>query len=279
MEPQTQSHQPGSEHQMHPRPEYMPFYAGVGKFQGQVILITGGDSGIGRATSLAFANEGAWVVIVYKEEDTDAQETKTMVESLGGKCLLIRGDIGNKDVCSMIVNKTIKSFGKINVLINNAGEQHVEEEFTDISEEQLLQTFRTNIFSFFFLTQEALPYLEKTHGSIINNASITAYKGNPVLMDYSSTKGAIVSLTRSLSQSLIEKGIRVNAVAPGPIWTPLIPASFDEEKVENFGKNTPMKRVGQPNEVAGCFTWLASREASYVTGQVMHPNGGTIVNS
>lgn len=279
MEPQTQEHQPGKEHKMSPKPNFMPFYEGVHKFLDQVVLISGGDSGIGRAVSLAFANEGASIAVIYKDEDKDANETKAMIESFGSKCLLIRGDIGEKSFCAEAVNKTVNAFGRIDVLINNAAEQHVEEEFTKISQEQLLQTFKTNIYSYFYLTQEALPHVEKVKGCIINNASVTAYKGNPKLMDYSSTKGAIVSLTRSLSQSLAEKKVRVNAVAPGPIWTPLIPASFDEKQVEEFGKNTPLKRAGQPNEVAGCFTWLASKEASYMTGQVLHPNGGTIVDS
>lgn len=279
MEPQTQERQPGREYKMNPEPEFEPFYEGVGKFRDQVILISGGDSGIGKAVSLAFANEGGNVAIIYKEEDKDALETKKLIEEYGGKCLLIRGDIGEKDFCKEAVQRTIDEFGRLDILVNNAAEQHVEEEFEKIKEEQLLQTFKTNIYSYFFLTQEALPYIEKNKGCILNNASVTAYKGNPLLMDYSSTKGAIVSLTRALSQSLAKKGIRVNAVAPGPIWTPLIPASFDEEQVEKFGKDTPLGRVGQPNEVAGCFTFLASREASYMTGQVLHPNGGTIVNS
>jgi NAD(P)-dependent dehydrogenase (short-subunit alcohol dehydrogenase family) len=277
--PQEQAQQPGKEYFMNPAPEFMPFYRGVDKFKDQVVLITGGDSGIGRAVALAFANEGALISIIYKDEDKDAADTKQMVENFGCPCMLIPGDIGDKNFCILAVQKTVEAFGRIDVLINNAAEQYVEMEFESISEEQLEQTFRTNIFSNFFLIQAALPYIPEKTGSIINNASVNAYKGNPKLMDYTATKGAMVALTRSLAQNLMDKGIRVNAVAPGPIWTPLIPASFNAEEVKEFGKQAPMKRAGQPNEVAGAFTWLASKEASYVTGQVLHPNGGYIVNS
>jgi NAD(P)-dependent dehydrogenase (short-subunit alcohol dehydrogenase family) len=276
--PQEQKNQPGSEHKMSPGPECMPFYKGVDKFKDQVVLITGGDSGIGRAVCLAFANEGADIAMIYKNEDKDASETKQMIEDFGRRCLLIPGDISGKDFCFEAVEKTMKTFNRLDILINNAGEQHIQEDFEKISEEQLDQTFKVNIYSQFFLTQAALKYLPPKTGTIINNASVNAYKGNSKLMDYTATKGAIVALTRSLAQSLVEKEIRVNAVAPGPIWTPLIPASFSAEEVKDFGKQAPMKRAGQPNEVAGAFTWLASKEASYVTGQVLHPNGGYIVN-
>lgn len=279
MHNETQNQQPGKEFIMRDKPHYEPFYEGVGKFAGQVVLISGGDSGIGRAVALSFANEGADVAIIYKDEDRDAQETKEMVEKIGSRCLLLKGDVGEIDFCRECVERTKTKLGNLHILINNAGEQHVQEDFENITQDQLFRTYKTNIFSFIYLTQAALPYLKENKGCIINNASVTAYKGNPLLMDYSSTKGAIVALTRSLSQSLAKDEVRVNAVAPGPIWTPLIPASFDKEQVQKFGTDVPLGRAGQPNEVAGCFTFLASKEASYMTGQVLHPNGGTIVNS
>jgi len=277
--PQEQVNQPGQEFEMRPRPEYMPFYPGVGKFKDKVVLISGGDSGIGRAIALAFANEGALISIIYKDEDKDAALTKQLVENFGSPCLLIPGDIGDKNFCSIAIQTTIEAFSKIDILINNAAEQHVESDFKQITEEQLINTFRTNIFSNFFLIQAALPYIPEKTGTIINNASVNAYKGNLKLIDYTATKGAMIALTRSLAQNLMEKGIRVNAVAPGPIWTPLIPASFNAKEVGEFGKQSPMGRAGQPNEVAGAFTWLASLEASYITGQVIHPNGGYILNT
>ncbi len=277
--PQEQDQQPGKEEEMIPEPDFRPFYPGVGKFKDEVVMITGGDSGIGRACALAFANEGAHVAIIYKDEDGDAIKTKTMVEGYGVNCILIPGDVGDHAFCTRAVEKTVKDLGRLDCLINNAAEQHEESDFEKISEEQLIRTFKTNFFSNFYLIQGALKYLPEKTGSIINNASVNAYKGSEHLMDYTATKGAMVALTRSLSQALLEKNIRVNAVAPGPIWTPLIVSSFDKEQVKDFGKNAPMKRAGQPNEVAGAFTWLHSKEASYVTGQVIHPNGGYIVNA
>jgi NAD(P)-dependent dehydrogenase (short-subunit alcohol dehydrogenase family) len=279
IEAQKQSKQPGIEHKMKPIPAFRPFYPGVGKFKDKVVLITGGDSGIGRAIALAFANEGALISIIYKDEDQDAADTKQMVEVYGSPCMLIPGDVGDKNFCILAVQKTTEAFDRIDILINNAAEQHMAFDFEDISEEQLVRTFRTNIFSNFYLIQAALDHIPENTGCIINNASVNAYKGNPKLMDYTATKGAMVALTRSLAQNLMEKGIRVNAVAPGPIWTPLIVSSFDEEQVEQFGTQAPMGRAGQPNEVAGAFTWLASKEAAYVTGQVIHPNGGYILNT
>ena len=277
--PQEQKTQPGKEDEMSPRPEYFPFYKGVDKFKDQTVLITGGDSGIGRAVALAFANEGANIAIVYLNEDTDASLTKQMVENFGGQCLLLPGEISNKKFCEEAVERTIKKFNRLDILINNAAVQYQEFDIENISEDQLDETFRVNIYSEFFLVQAALKYLPDKTGTIINNASINAYKGNAKLMDYSATKGAIIAFTRSLAQSLFERGIRVNAVAPGPIWTPLIPASFNADQVKDFGKQAPMGRAGQPNEVAGAFTWLASKEASYISGQVIHPNGGYIVNT
>lgn len=280
IQPQHQKHQPGIESKMRPLPETAPLYPGVDKFKGQAVLISGGDSGIGRATAFAFANEGADIAIIYKEEESDAEETKQMVENgYGTRCLLIKGDIGKKKFCQQAVERTLQEFGRLDVLINNAAEQHEEGEFEDIEEEKLMDTFRTNVFGVFFLTQSALKYLPEKTGSIINTASVTAYRGSPELIDYSCTKGALVSFTRSLSKKLADRQIRVNAVAPGPIWTPLIPASFDPQKVKEFGKKTPLHRPGQPAEVAGAFTFLASKEASYITGQVIHPNGGEIINS
>ncbi len=277
--PQHQKRQPGITAKMHPKPQdKMAKYRSADKLKNKVAIVTGGDSGIGRAVAIGFAKEGADVVIVYLEETRDAQVTKRWIEKEGRRCHLIAGNIGEEKFCERVVIETIKKFGKLDVLVNNAAEQHSQDKPEDIPSEQLVITYKTNLFSFFYLTQYALPHMKKG-SSIINTTSVTAYKGNDELIDYSSTKGAIVAFTRSLSGSLATKGIRVNAVAPGPIWTPLIPASFTKEHVAKFGKNTPMGRPGQPDEVAPCYIFLASEDASYMSGQVLHPNGGTVVNS
>jgi NAD(P)-dependent dehydrogenase (short-subunit alcohol dehydrogenase family) len=275
---QHQSHQPGRTDKMHPAPQdKMENYQPAGKLKGKVALITGGDSGIGRAVAIGYAKEGADVAIVYLEESDDAATTQHFIEQEGRQCLRIKGDVGDRAFCKRAIEQTISKFGQLDILVNNAGEQHVQKDFTDISQEQLERTFRTNIFACFYLTQAALEHMGEG-ARIINTASVTAYKGKKELIDYASTKGAIVALTRSLSQSLAEKKIYVNAVAPGPIWTPLIPSSFSAEDVAEFGTNAPLGRAGQPDEVAPSFIFLASDDASYMTGQVLHPNGGTIVN-
>ena len=276
--PQHQDRRPGLESEMRPRPEADdPKYRGSGKLAGKVALITGGDSGIGRAVAIAYAREGADVAVVYLDEHSDAEETKRLVEEEGARCVLIAGDVGDEQFCKEAVERTVGALGRLDVLVNNAAEQHPQESIEKISREQLERTFRTNIFAMFYLTKHALKHLKKG-ASIINTTSVTAYKGNPKLLDYSSSKGAIVAFTRSLSQSLVEKGIRVNGVAPGPVWTPLIPSTFDEKHVEHFGENVPMKRPGQPEEIAPSFVFLASDDASYYAGQILHPNGGTVVN-
>jgi NAD(P)-dependent dehydrogenase (short-subunit alcohol dehydrogenase family) len=276
--PQKQDRRPGVESAMTPRPKSEDRkHHGAGKLNGKVALITGGDSGIGRAVAIAFAREGADVAIVYLDEHTDAEETKRLVEKEGRRCLTVAGDVGAMDVCRDSIGRTVQELGRLDILVNNAAEQHPQDSIEKISPEQLERTFRTNIFSFFYMTQAALPHLVEG-ATIINTTSVTAYKGNPILLDYSSTKGAIVAFTRSLSQGLAEKKIRVNAVAPGPIWTPLIPSTFPPDKVETFGSDVPLKRVGQPEEVAPSYVFLASDDSSYMTGQVLHPNGGTIVN-
>jgi NAD(P)-dependent dehydrogenase (short-subunit alcohol dehydrogenase family) len=264
---------------MTPRPKAEDSrYQGSGKLRDKVALITGGDSGIGRAVAIAFAKEGAAVAVVYLEEHTDANETKRQVEEEGRRCVLIAGDVGDEAFCRRAVEQTVKELGGLDILVNNAAEQHPQESIEKISAEQLERTFRTNVFSMFFLTKAALPHLG--HGSaVVNCASVTAYRGSPQLLDYSATKGAIVTFTRSLAKQLVERGIRVNAVAPGPIWTPLIPSTFPADKVESFGSDVPMKRAGEPSEVAPSFVFLASSDASYITGQVLHPNGGEIVNA
>ncbi|MFT8323462.1 MAG: SDR family oxidoreductase [Bacillus sp. (in: firmicutes)] len=276
--PQHQNQQPGIQTEMNPVPtDVNPNYKGSGKLQGKVAIITGGDSGIGRSVSIYYAKEGANVVIVYLNEHDDAQKTKELVEAEGVKCLALAGDVGDENFCKSVVEKTVAEYGTVNILVNNAAEQHPQQSLLDISAEQLQKTFQTNIFSQFYLSKAALPHL-KSGDSIINTTSITAYKGNETLLDYSSTKGAITAFTRSLSQSLAKQGIRVNGVAPGPIWTPLIPSTFDSQQVEQFGANTPFGRAGQPNELAPAYVYLASEDASYVSGQVIHVNGGTVVN-
>ena len=264
---------------MTPAPEAQdPTRRASGKLEGKVALITGGDSGIGRAVAILYAKEGADVCISYLNEHSDAEETKRQVEQAGRKCLIIPGDIGEESHCQQLVERTISELGHLDVLVNNAAEQHPQESITDITEEQLTRTFRTNIFSMFFMTKAAMKHL-KEGSAIINTCSVTAFKGSPELLDYSSTKGAIVAFTRSLSQSLVEKKIRVNSVAPGPIWTPLIPATFPEDKVAKFGKDVPMARPGQPDEVAPAYVFLASNDSSYMSGQTLHINGGEVVNS
>lgn len=276
--PQHQNQQPGIESEMNPLPVHdSPDYRPGGKLENKKAIITGGDSGIGRAVAIAFAKEGADLAIVYLNESSDAEQTKQEIEALGRTCLLIPGDVGDAAFCAQAVDQTVKQFGQLDIIVNNAAEQHPQQKFEDITEEQLTRTFRTNIFSMFHLVKAGLPHL-KPGASIINTASITAYKGNPMLVDYSSTKGAIVSFTRALSNHLISRGIRVNAVAPGPIWTPLIPATFDAQQVSKFGADTPMKRAGQPYELAPAYVYLASSDSSYVSGQTMHINGGDVVN-
>ena len=276
--PQTQDHQPGREDKMRPQPDYVPKYPGCGKLKDKVALITGGDSGIGRAVAVAMAREGAKIAIVYLEEHKDAEETAQAVKAEGSQAIKIAGDVGDENFCRAVVEQTVKEFGRLDILVNNAAEQHETEDFREIKAEQIERTFRTNIFSFFFMAKHALRHIQKG-GSIINSTSVTAYQGHKTLLDYATTKGAIVSFTRSLSEALVKDGIRVNAVAPGPIWTPLIPASFDAERVAQHGSSVPMNRPGQPNEVAPCYVFLASEDASYISGQVLHPNGGNVVNS
>ncbi len=276
--PQHQEMQPGLECVMQPRPISDRTRCGR-RLENKVAIITGGDSGIGRATAYDFVKEGAAVVIVYYNEEQDAHNTERRIHELGGSCLLLQGDLKDRCFVKKCVEKTLECFGKIDVLVNNHAVQFIQRSILDISPEQLHLVFENNIISYFYMIQEVLPHLKKG-SSIINTASVTAFQGNKDLIDYSATKGAIIALTRSLSLSLAEQGIRVNAVAPGPIWTPLIPASFSAEEVTTFGRKTsqvPMMRAGQPCEVSPCYVFLASEDASYMTGQVMHPNGGTIV--
>ena len=267
---------PGHESRMADKPDFMPRYEGSDRLRDKVAIITGGDSGIGRAVAVLFAREGADIAIVYLEENDDAQETRRVVEAEGRRCLTIAGDVGDKAFCEQAVKRTVETFGKLDILVNNAAEQHEDKEITDISEEQLKRTFQTNIYGYFFMAQAAVPHL-KEGASIINCTSVTSFKGSEALLDYSSTKGAITAFTRSLAQNLVKKGIRVNGVAPGPIWTPLNPFSASDEKLKEFGKNVPMGRPGQPWEVAPAFLFLACEDGSYFAGQILHPNGGTPV--
>ncbi|RKN85609.1 SDR family oxidoreductase [Paenibacillus ginsengarvi] len=276
--PQHQTEQPGMESLMNPRPVFdNPDYIGSGKLKDKVAIITGGDSGQGRAIAVAFAKEGADVVIVYLNEHSDAAETKQFVEQKGRKCLCIAGDIGIESFCGQVVEQTVAQFGKLDIVVNNAAEQHVQTSLENITSEQMEKTFRTNFFSIFYLSKAALPHL-KRGSTIVNAASLTAYEGNEQLIDYSATKGAIVAFTRSLSKSLQGRGIRVNGVVPGSIWTPLIPASFPADQVANWGAKSPMKRAGQPYEIAPAYVYLASDDSSYVSGQFIHVTGGVITN-
>lgn len=270
--------QPGIEAIMKPAPKADDAsYQGSGKLKNKVAIITGGDSGIGHAVALFFAKEGADLVIVYLNEHKDAKKIEAQIKKLGRKCLLIAGDVGSENFCKKVIKKTIDSFGKINILVNNAGEQHPQNSLKNITTQQILKTFQTNFFSYFYMTKATLPYLKKG-SAIINTASVTCYKGNDHLIDYSATKGAIVAFTRSLSTSLVKKGIRVNGVAPGPVWTPLIDASFSKKHIKKFGKNVPMERPGQPEEIAPSYVFLASDDSSFMSGQFLHPNGGEIIN-
>lgn len=276
--PQHQLVQPGLEEEMIPTPCYIDAdYSGSEKLKDKVAIITGGDSGIGRAVAVHFAVEAADVAVVYLDEHEDAQKTRQLVESYGRHCLLIPGDVSDERFCQQAVRETLQQFGKLDIVVNNAAQQYPQASIMEISQRQLEHTFRINIFSMFYLVKAALPHLpKKSH--IINTASVTAYRGSPELLDYSATKGAVVSFTRSLSKQLVHKDIYVNAVAPGPVWTPLIPASFDEQKVSEFGLQVPLKRPAQPSEIAPAYVFLAGQSSSYMTGQVIHPNGGEIIN-
>jgi NAD(P)-dependent dehydrogenase (short-subunit alcohol dehydrogenase family) len=269
---------PGHESTLEPKPEWQPRYAGSDRLKGKVAIVTGADSGIGRAVAALYAREGADVAIVYLLEEEDAKETQAIVEAEGRKAITIKADVGSLKMCEHIAQRVLEVFGQIDILVNNAGEQHPDKDITDITEEQLHRTFQTNIFGMFHMVQAVRPYLTKG-AAIINCTSVTMYHGSRDLLDYSATKGAITAFTRSLSANLIDEGIRVNAVAPGPIWTPLNPCGgADKEKIAHFGETTPMKRPGQPNEVAPAFLFLACQDASYMSGQVLHPNGGTVIN-
>lgn len=277
--PQEQSHQPGAEYKMDPQPEYIrESYRGADKLKDKVAIITGGDSGIGRAVAVHYAREGADCVIVHLEEDTDARDTQRLVEAEGRRCLVLKGDVGEPSFCDEIVDRTLAEFGKLNIVVHNAAEQYDWDDITEIPPDQLQRTFQTNVFSHFYLTKAALPHMGEGD-SIICTSSINAFKGNPTLIDYTATKGAIQGLVRSLAVPLAEKGIRVNSVAPGPVWTPLIPASFDAEKVASFGGQVPMNRAGQPSEMGPAYVYLACEESSYMSGQTLHLNGGVVLNT
>jgi NAD(P)-dependent dehydrogenase (short-subunit alcohol dehydrogenase family) len=280
MEPMVhQDQEPGHETKVEPKPDWEPRYPGSGRLNGKVALITGADSGIGRAIAALFAREGADVAVVYLCEHDDAQKTKRIVEQEGRRAVTIAGDIGDKAFCEQAVRQTVDQLGGLDVLVNNAGEQHWAKDITDIDEHQLRRTFQTNIFGMVFMTQAARAQL-KEGAAIINTTSETTYEGSKLLLDYSSTKGAIVGFTRSLAKNLVKEGVRVNAVAPGPIWTPLNPSGGQpKEKIPEFGKDTPMGRPGQPNEVAPSFLFLACEDSSYMTGQVLHPDGGNTTSS
>lgn len=274
--PQHQQRQPGIEEEMEPQPQSMPKYPGSGRLEGKAAIITGGDSGIGRAVAIAFAREGADLALVYYDEHEDANETQRLVRNEGRRCITIAGDVGSEEFCREAVDKTVREFGHLDVLVNNAAVQFPKDSIEEVSAEQLEKTFRTNFFAYFYMAKAALPHL-KEGDAIVNCASVTAYRGSGHLVDYASTKGAIVAFTRSLAQALAKKDIRVNGVAPGPVWTPLIPASFSAEEVAEFGKDVPLGRPGQPEEIAPSFVFLACEDSSYMTGQMLHPNGGEIV--
>lgn len=276
--PQHQKHKPGIEHEMYPPPIYKKETGdGCGKLKNKVALITGGDSGIGRAVAVAFAQEGADISIVYLNENKDAEDTKKIIEKLGRRCVLISGNVGNEAFCKRAVKKTVKEFDHLDILVNNAGEINLQNNIEDISRKQLEKTFKTNVFAMFYMTKAAVKHL-KPGSSIVNTASIVAYRGDSDLLDYSASKGAVVAFTRALSKNLLPKGIRVNGVAPGPIWTPFIPSFLPAEEIPDFGNDAPMGRPGQPVEIAPSYVFLASDDASYMTGQVLHPNGGEIIN-
>ena len=276
--PQHQNQRPGREEKMQPRPDYYSSaYRPAGKLTGKVAIVTGADSGIGRAVAVYFAREGADVVMLYLEEHEDAELTRREVELSGREALMFAGDVADAEHCKEVIKQTLAKFGQIDVLVNNAGEQHPQQNLEDISDDQLEKTFSSNIFAMFRLTRAVLPHM-RSGATIINTTSITAYKGNPVLIDYSATKGAVTSFTRSLSLNLAERGIRVNGVAPGPVWTPLIPSTFEEDTVSTFGANTPLGRPGQPSDLGPAYVYLACDDSSYMTGQVLHLNGGSVIN-